>query len=350
MDDYNSLMYSINQMNNSLIGAANMYLAADTHKQDRKFAREMYERQVEDNRKNWELMNEYNSPSAQRERLQAAGLNENLVYGSGGVTGTTSMPQSAHQSPSYGPVPQFGRLSQLTDYMQLRGFEKDLQLKDAQLRRQELENDYLSQTLGSRVSYQSVLSQNLQTLAGINFTKGQMLDLERNLKQDEYNVMQLLTHGDDGRFSIPVGVDSRIYLDDLRESDLYNATKAVMDTKKLSAGIMREKLDGIRAEAILLPLRAHKLGAEVAILEFQKNLWGLGINPNDPLWARLLVSWFGSDNIRAFVDSAVSNVGDVVSDFYNSHDPSNLAPSILRGLGAGLGRTLRVPASNSHIR
>lgn len=41
----------------------------------------------------WNLMNDYNHPVQQMERLKLAGLNPNLVYGSGAVTGnTTSAP------------------------------------------------------------------------------------------------------------------------------------------------------------------------------------------------------------------------------------------------------------------
>lgn len=41
----------------------------------------------------WQLMNDYNHPIQQMERLKAAGLNPLLVYGSGSVTGnTTSAP------------------------------------------------------------------------------------------------------------------------------------------------------------------------------------------------------------------------------------------------------------------
>lgn len=38
----------------------------------------------------WDLANKYNDPSAQMKRLAAAGLNPNLVYGSGSVTGNTT--------------------------------------------------------------------------------------------------------------------------------------------------------------------------------------------------------------------------------------------------------------------
>lgn len=38
----------------------------------------------------WDLANEYNNPKSQMQRLASAGLNPNLVYGSGSVTGNTT--------------------------------------------------------------------------------------------------------------------------------------------------------------------------------------------------------------------------------------------------------------------
>lgn len=49
--------------------------------------------------KMWNLQNVYNSPSAQMSRLRQAGLNPNLVYGSGSVVGN-----SAGSPPEYEPV------------------------------------------------------------------------------------------------------------------------------------------------------------------------------------------------------------------------------------------------------
>lgn len=134
MDGTDGLVYGLNQINSALTNAANTYLAVKTHKKDRAFAREMYQRQLEDNRENWAIMNEYNSPSSQRERLRAAGLNENLVYGSGGVVGTTSLPQSSSGNVSYSQPPRFSDLGQaaFTQYLQLRNYEKNLELLSAQ--------------------------------------------------------------------------------------------------------------------------------------------------------------------------------------------------------------------------
>lgn len=55
-----------------------------------------YNRQLEQ----WNLENEYNSPAQQLARYQAAGLNPNLIYG----TGTASAGNTNTSSPSYSPV------------------------------------------------------------------------------------------------------------------------------------------------------------------------------------------------------------------------------------------------------
>lgn len=65
---------------------ANVGLALFQNKQNRKLARE----QRSFDREMWEKTNEYNSPAQQMLRLKGAGLNPNLVYGSGSVSGNTS--------------------------------------------------------------------------------------------------------------------------------------------------------------------------------------------------------------------------------------------------------------------
>lgn len=52
----------------------------------------------------WNLNNAYNDPSAQMARLEKAGLNKNLVYGGGNVTGNTSGGTPNYESGSIGMV------------------------------------------------------------------------------------------------------------------------------------------------------------------------------------------------------------------------------------------------------
>lgn len=86
----------------------------------------------------WNLANAYNDPSAQMERLKKAGLNPNLVYGGGNVTGNTS-----------GSVPDY-RLSGVK-YNDTRVQREQLQLALAEhhqrITNQAIENDLARQRL-----------------------------------------------------------------------------------------------------------------------------------------------------------------------------------------------------------
>lgn len=64
----------------------NKKLLEQTHKYNMQLAKYQYDKNMEA----WHMQNEYNSPSSQMSRLKQAGLNPNLVYGNGTVTGNTT--------------------------------------------------------------------------------------------------------------------------------------------------------------------------------------------------------------------------------------------------------------------
>jgi len=71
----------------SLAGSgASIYASGKMNKKTREFSEKMYGKQRADALADWDTQNAYNSPEAQMARLKAAGLNPNLVYGSGSAT------------------------------------------------------------------------------------------------------------------------------------------------------------------------------------------------------------------------------------------------------------------------
>lgn len=72
------------------IGMANL-----SYKNARKMADYQYSKAIE----MWNRQNEYNLPANQMQRLQSAGLNPNLVYGSGTVAGNTSSDYPTYNTP-----------------------------------------------------------------------------------------------------------------------------------------------------------------------------------------------------------------------------------------------------------
>lgn len=147
------------------IGAGiGMLGSAISQRQNYKYSKKLMELQYQQNLDLWNKQNEYNSPSAQMQRLQAAGLNPNLVYGSS-VSGNSSN----NTSTSLGSVAPFD----YSDSM-FKGVSSVINMKLARstVRRQETQNQldlalaankaldtqYLRETLHSRVSYQNELT------------------------------------------------------------------------------------------------------------------------------------------------------------------------------------------------
>lgn len=63
---------------------------------NKQMAEKAYERDVE----MWNRQNEYNNPASQMSRLKEAGLNPNLVYGSGQTVGNTASQLPRYQAPT----------------------------------------------------------------------------------------------------------------------------------------------------------------------------------------------------------------------------------------------------------
>lgn len=59
----------------------NAWAQGKMNKKTRKFSEMMYNKQRADNLADWAMQNEYNSPRAQMQRYQEAGLNPHLIYG-----------------------------------------------------------------------------------------------------------------------------------------------------------------------------------------------------------------------------------------------------------------------------
>ena len=70
----------------------NAWQTGRMNKASRAFSRQMYERQYQDSIDFWNMQNAYNSPQAQMERYQQAGLNKNLIFGSGNPGNAGAIP------------------------------------------------------------------------------------------------------------------------------------------------------------------------------------------------------------------------------------------------------------------
>lgn len=147
------------------IGAGiGMIGSAISQAQNYKYSKKLMELQYQQNLDLWNKQNDYNAPTAQMQRLQAAGLNPNLIYGSN-VVGNSSNNTSTSLG-SVAPVDysdsMFKGVSAVTNMKlarsQVRRQETQNQLDLALAANKALDTQYLRETLGSRVSYQNGLT------------------------------------------------------------------------------------------------------------------------------------------------------------------------------------------------
>ena len=87
----------------------------------------------------WNRANEYNSPTAQMGRLKQAGLNPNLVYGNGSVSGNTSTQTPKYQM--YNPEYKY-QAPRFVGALQTLGMYQDYQYRKEMARGVGLENEY----------------------------------------------------------------------------------------------------------------------------------------------------------------------------------------------------------------
>lgn len=94
-------------------------------KEQYKYNKKLQDNAFAHNVEMWNRQNAYNTPSAQMERLQAAGLNPNLVYGNGGATNT------ATDYPKYqaGEAPQVANIRAASRQLALQGFQTAINAK-----------------------------------------------------------------------------------------------------------------------------------------------------------------------------------------------------------------------------
>lgn len=177
------------------------------------------------NRKNWELQNEYNSPFSQMERYRQAGLNPNLIYGSGqnasaGNAGAIAPYQS--QKLDAMDVANFANA-----LMSLKLGRKNLDKTDAetavslaqaknvelQNQRSALENHYLDSYLNMR---------NRQSALNLAYISGQIGLQEYNKRHLQAQIEQLIENTAFTKYQRTV---ERPAILNIRTQELYNATR-----------------------------------------------------------------------------------------------------------------------------
>lgn len=262
------------------------FSTGNMNRKSRQFSQEMYQRQFNDNVAFWNMQNEYNSPQAQMLRFQDAGLNPNLIYGQGnsGPAGAVQTPDVVR--PEFNPI-DASRLG--GDALGIISAIYDLDIKKAQADNLKAQNSVILQDAMLRAA------QIQSTQAGTDRSRFDLgLDSElREVSADSRREMlrQLKTN-------IDQSIDKNAREAALASSSIQEAASRMLSQteERLTLQKGRQKAD---TEMSVMRQNLKLMQQEGVLKELDIELRKQGINPQDPIWARivgrLLANWVGQD-------------------------------------------------------
>lgn len=143
-------------------GGAQAFTGSKMNKKTRFHQLRMYERQLADNRENWRIQNEYNSPAAQMERLKAAGLNPHMAQGQGNTGGAIETPPM-ESTPFYEPDMSF--IGKAGESLAMGFYNKqkmDLAVRDMEIKDKQLQLKSNEDVRAQEMQYYDVLEKMLK--------------------------------------------------------------------------------------------------------------------------------------------------------------------------------------------
>lgn len=222
--------------------------------------------------------NEYNTPQAQMERLKAAGLNPNLVYGTGTVAGNTA--QST--SPKY-QAPTLNIKAPNTQPLETLGAYQNLEIQKAQTDNIRANTEYTR----NKTANEDIKA----LLFGIDYESKQ-IDLELQKGSAPYQAQANQAIAEEKKL-------------DLQKKGLENKTKAQdVNIKSQLLTNLSESERKIEAEVENLNKQGKNLDqdlknkiAETFQRAYENEIRDRGLNPNDPTWMRKLLEVWDNQNL-----------------------------------------------------
>lgn len=178
---------ALNSSANVLSSDTAMIAQSSLNRATRNFDQQMYNQEHANAIADWNMQNTYNSPSAQMARLQAAGLNPNLVYGSGTDAGGVSSPVQEKTYQSWNPTSPQGAIMGIGNALQ--GYT-DTQMKLAQLDNIKATNAQIVQETALKAA-ETVQAQKQAGLTGVETDQAQFdLSLKSDLRDISMQTQQ----------------------------------------------------------------------------------------------------------------------------------------------------------------
>jgi hypothetical protein len=248
----------------ALSGAAQVGGQLQQNRKANAFSREMYEKTRADNIKFWDMQNEYNSPQKQMQRLQAAGLNPNIVYQSGGATQAAGSIQTPDVQGGQFRAPDFSQISN-----PVQGYF-DTKIKQAQ---------YDNLLAANTTMQQEAILKAAQALGETSRTKGQGIANDLAATNFQYSVEGAQLANQRDRANIQFTLDSNTRAQILQGKSLELIAQDIL--------LRREQTANTAAERSNIRQTLENIKKDGQLKDFDINLRKIGINPTDPTWMRV---------------------------------------------------------------
>jgi len=260
------------------------------NREQQRYNEKWYNRQLGDNINLWRMQNEYNTPAAQMQRFKEAGLNPALMYSQGNPGNAVQLSRPDLAQTQFRTSPQsFGDVGRSTlDSIY------DIQLKQAQVDNLRAQNSVIKQDaiLKSALTRSTLTSEeqkrfDLQFNTDLRETSADFQrEKLRNLKtQTDYTL-------------------NRDVREALRNSSDLSEALSRMESMKIQRAKTAQEINNIKQQTRILK-------QDERLKELELDLRRQGINPNDPMYIRVL-----GRVLSDFFDGALDIKTPSILDFF----------------------------------
>lgn len=281
----------------SLLGSAiNAGSTARQNRLQREWNEKMYGIQRQDSLADWNMQNEYNSPTAQMQRLKAAGLNPNLVYGNG--ADATSGPVRSTESKSWSPqAPQVDLAGAAQSGLMAY---QDMRLRDAQLDNLKANNTIMLEEAMNKVTARNkMIAETGRTLTDTEKMKFE-LELNKGLAPYQMQAAELANKKTSAETSVLLNRDEREAI--MQKSNLAKQFQEILN--------LRATRGQINATTAQIKQLTENAKVEKALKDLELGLANKGIYKNDPAYVRVitrLINSIGETTSAGFSPNALQN-------------------------------------------
>lgn len=259
-----------------ILGAGlSAYSTNRQNKKSRRWSEKMYGIQKQDNIDFWKMQNAYNTPEMQMDRFKQAGLNPNLIYGSGSSgSGNASPIQKADVQKAQFKTPDFSGLSNVGSNAINTYF--DYKIKSAQV-----DNLHADNT----IKHEQALNIAADTLSKTMGTSNTEFDL--GLKKELRS-----TSVDAARESLrqQTANTNRIINQEERDAIMHNYN--ILESVNKIIG-MRISQANTRQQSLNLIAQRKGINSDNQVKALSAELARQGLSSNDPLYLRLIAQILG---------------------------------------------------------